>query len=353
MDYNYPLLQKVFGYFKNIPHDVNDYYLVCCQHLLEPQLKMFEYLVDFGFNPNKIIVLGKIYSTNTSILKELKDKGIKVFQPEFSGKAFDIEHKNNCNMILDLVPKDKKIVILDDGAELIMTFADNKRDVLFAVEQTSSGFRKIENKKMNFPVVNVARSETKLIQESPFIARDCFEKIKNYFQVKNIKNPSIFVVGLGPIGEAMQKILEQNDFKIQGFDVKYGHNNLIKNILNIKPDVIIGATGFPVLLKKDIEKISSLNKQLYLISVSSADREFPVADFRKDKEIHKDVVNKNVIFVNNGFPINFQGNSIEGMSADMEKTICLLSGSVIYGVTHILKNKGLVDIPIELENLIN
>jgi S-adenosylhomocysteine hydrolase len=197
MEYSYPLLQKVFEHFNKLPHEkVEDCYLVCCQHLLEPQLKMFQYLIRFGFNPEKIIVLGKVYSTNTGILKELDNLGIRTYQPEFLGTSFDKEHEKNCHVISNLIPKNNKIIILDDGGQLIISLSANK-NVIFAVEQTSSGFRKLENKKINFPVINVARSNTKLVQESPFIARLCYERIKDYLLDKNIKNPSIIVIGLG------------------------------------------------------------------------------------------------------------------------------------------------------------
>ena len=77
MDYTYPLLQKVFTHFKTHQGDVSDSYLVCCQHILEPQLKMFELLIEFGFDPKKILLLGKAYSTNKDILNELRKRGYR------------------------------------------------------------------------------------------------------------------------------------------------------------------------------------------------------------------------------------------------------------------------------------
>lgn len=219
MNYNYPLLNKIFSYYKDKKHNVENTYLVCCQHLLEPQLKMFELLIDFGFKPEKIIVLGKIYSSNTGVISEFKSKGIIVFQPTFSGISFDDEHSKNCKMVSDTLPNNAKIIILDDGAEMIKTFS-NSNNILFAVEQTSSGFRKLENVDLPFPVINVARSDTKLIQESPFIARLCFERIAEYFVKEKVIQPSILVVGLGPIGEAILEIFKQNNFTTDGFDIK-------------------------------------------------------------------------------------------------------------------------------------
>lgn len=351
MDYNYPLLNKVFSHYKNIPYEVDDVYLVCCQHLLEPQLKMFELLIDFGFYPQKIVVLGKIYSSNTGITTELASKGIKVLQPPFSGISFDDEHSKNCKMVFDSIPNDAKVVILDDGAEMIKTFS-NSRNVLFAVEQTSSGFRKLENTSTPFPVINVARSVTKLVQESPFIGRLCYERINDYIKSKNLSNPSVLIVGLGPVGEATFEIFKQNNFNITGFDTKHGHTDLLKSIHELQPDIVIGATGSSILSSDEIEQLSH-DKNLHLISVSSSDREFPVAHFRNDTDIHTDVQYKNITFVNNGFPITFKGNRLEGTPIEMEKTMCLLGGSVIDGITKKLSGEGLVNVSDEVETIIN
>ena len=179
-DYQYPRLVRVFDHYNKIPHDVGNLFLVCCQHIMEPQMRMFECLIKFGFNPRQIFVLGKAYSTNDDVLKELKGKGIQAMQPKFSGASFDEEHKKNCEGLLRLIPESAECIILDDGADLIKTFARNNRGVRSGIEQTSSGFRRLENERLPFPVINVARSVTKLIQESPLVARHLSERILNY-----------------------------------------------------------------------------------------------------------------------------------------------------------------------------
>ncbi|MEK9184945.1 MAG: hypothetical protein AAB866_02145, partial [Patescibacteria group bacterium] len=70
--------------------------------------------------------------------------------------------------------------------------------------------------------------------------------------------------------------------------------------------------------------------------------------------IHSDVNYKNFVFVNNGFPITFKGNEYESTPIEIEKTIALLMGSVLYGI-HKKKGvyRGIINIPRELENLIN
>jgi hypothetical protein len=230
-----------------------------------------------------------------------------------------------------------KCILLDDGGQLIETFINEGRNVLFAVEQTSSGFRKLESKKIPFPVINVARSETKLVKESPFIANDIYERVNLYCGKHSIKNPKILIVGLGPIGKSLQSTFRENNFEVEGFDIAHGHIKLIESIKSTNPDIIFGATGSSILIKEDIESLVS-EKKIYLISASSSDREFPVSDYRTSNQVHSDVLYKNFIFVNNGFPLSFYGLRNEIEPQGIEKTICLLMSSVLGGVTN---EKGL------------
>ena len=353
MEYEYPLLKRVSEHYKELPHKTEDVYLACCQHMLEPQLHMFEEFLAFGFDPAKIIVLGKTYSTNNEICTELKSLGIQAIQPEFSGIAFDQEHQNNCRALIDMIPDSAECIVLDDGAELIKSVVGMGKKVLFAVEQTSSGFRKLENEILPFPVLNVARSATKLVQESPLVARHACERMKDYFSAKNILTPTILIVGLGPIGEAVKELFEEDGFSVIGFDTKLGHTDLLDKISALQPDVIIGATGVSILAKEEIEQLPS-DKPIYLISMSSSDREFPVASFREGNNAsHTDIQYKNITFLNNGFPISFMGNRCELTPMESEKTICLLGGAVMYGSTTEQLKNGLIELPEELENLIN
>jgi len=353
VDYSYPLLRHVASYFKAVPHDVGETWLVCCQHLLAPQKQMFMELISFGFDPQKILVLGKTYSTNNEVLEELRALGIRATQPLFSGVAFDQEHAKNCAALMEMVPDTARCILLDDGAQLIQLAMASDKNIWFAVEQTSSGFRKLENVDLPFPVLNVARSATKLLQESPLIARHACERMKDYFQDKGLSDPTILIVGLGPVGEAVRQCFEQADLKVTGFDTKHEHSDLIKTINNLGPDVVIGATGTQILSQKEILLLPS-EKALYLISMSSSDREFEVAPFRNGTtETRMDISYKNITFVNNGFPISFKGNRYESLPIEMEKTMCLLGGAVMYGCTRNSLENGLLTLPEELEGLIN
>lgn len=352
MDYTYPILQRVFDHYNNISHNVDDFYIVGCQHLMEPQKKMLERLIEFGFDKNKILMLGKAYSSSHQIVEELKNDGIKAIQPDFSGIGFDEEHINNCKMLLKMVPEGAKVLLIDDGADLIKVFNDGKINVVFGVEQTSSGFRRLEKVKLRFPVFNVARSVTKLTQESPLVARHLCERILNYLNTKGLSKPVILIVGLGPIGEAIAEVFKEGRLPVYGFDIKYGHRGLLEKIKEIKPQAIIGATGNNIITKEELEALA-LEEKTYLVSASSSDREFPVVSFRSGEGTHDDVSYKNFVFVNNGFPFSFMGNRYELTPVEMEKTICLLGGSIMHGVANGVFGDGLNDIPKELEDIIN
>ena len=350
MNYNYPILRKVIEHYKSIDGGLDDFHLVTCQHFLEPQIEMYKGFIEIGIKPENITALGKIYSTNESVLEELKSLDIKATQPEFSGRSFDEEHRNNCKEILNSV-SDKNVVILDDGAEMISVFSENDKNIIFAVEQTSSGFRKLEGSSYNFPIINVARSKIKLTQESPLIARLCFERIMEYVKKNNIESPTFVLVGLGPIGESIREVLNENKFKVDGYD-KEDYQSIVELLNSKKPDIVIGATGTQIITGEEIKKLSQ-DHYFHFISVSSSDREFPVSNFRNHSNTHQDVVAGNVTFANNGFPITFMGNRCEQTPVEIEKTICLLFGSVAHGVKTSYDNAGLINVPESLEDLIN
>lgn len=355
MQFEYPLLEKVYSHYqKQMPTvSAGDITLVACQHLLEPQSKMFEYFVASGLKPENIRILGKVYSSNAEIISGLQNSQMNVWQPKFCGKAFDEHHQDNCIRLAKDTPTDNPVVILDDGAELIRAFRDTNHKVLFAVEQTSSGFRKLDaDAHTSFPVLNVARSETKLIQESPLVAQLCCSRILEHTAQYQLDRPSFLVVGLGPIGQAVVEQLRENGYRVVGFEQMNGDHDLPSCIEKNCPDVVIGATGFPTITQQEIEALS-LDKRLHFISVSSSDREFPVSSFRRPTNLHNDIVAEGFVFANNGFPVSFKGNLNELPPNEIEKTIALLMGSVLYGLRNDLLRPGLIDVPKELEKMVN
>lgn len=351
MDYPYPLLRKVFNYYHDKQVDISDLKLFSCQHLLSPQYEMYKLFIEFGFDPKNIIALGKVYSSNKEVVADLQSLGIKVVQPELSATSFDEQHSLNCKKVVEEISTGGKNIILDDGG--YMLYESMNKNILFGVEQTSSGFRKLENTTLSFPVLNVARSKTKLTQESPIIGRIILQRVKEYLSGLNILSPKVLIVGLGPIGNSLLKILADEGVTVSGFDIETTKDSLLTYMRMEKPDITIGATGTALFDSLDLDQLDK-DHRYHFISASSSDREFPVVPFRKDGEIHGDVIHKNFVFVNNGFPINFKGNRFESTPEEIEKTIALLMGSVMHGVAKGTGgSRGIIEVPEVLEELIN
>ena len=95
--YTYPLLEKVSQLYKQPQKAFSDVYILACQHILEPQAKMFELISEFGVPKENIFIFGKIYSTSNEVLEELLQDNFKVSRPTFNvSNSFDAEHRENC-----------------------------------------------------------------------------------------------------------------------------------------------------------------------------------------------------------------------------------------------------------------
>lgn len=355
-DYNYPRLQAVKRYFldltKNLDIPWNQVKIAASQHILEPQIKMFESFVEFGIQPLNIFVLGKIYSTNFEVLKEMNSLGLNAVQPDFNQNiSFDQQHSENCREIfLKFHDDGEQTVALDDGGYLLEIFNQQNTKIIGGVEQTSSGFRRLENLMLNFPVYNVARSKVKLEDETPVIIalghRRIHEKIKEW----RLSNPRVLIVGLGPIGDELAKVMKHNNERVFEYDLRDGKKDILELITHYEIDIVVGATGSQIISHNEIERLSEiLRKNIYFISMSSSDREFEVWKLRdlfgNSKGIHADIIYKNLTIANNGFPITFKGNRYESTPKEIEKTICLLFSGVMLTIIKRDNPNELIDIP--------
>ena len=361
-DYKYPLLEEISRHFIPKKNNFEGVYILACQHILEPQAKMFDLLLEFSIPKINIYIFGKIYSTSSEVLNELSNSGFNITQPAFDQSvSFDVEHTENCKRQLDLflsnIKTPSKVIILDDGGELLRIVNDrfdsiSKEISIVGIEQTSSGFRKLENSRIHFPIFNVARAAVKLIKESPLIAELGCNRMMDTFKQYSIAEPRILVVGLGPMGSNTLSIFKEKGYFTLGYDIAHHDKSELAHLIrdnNI--NVLVGVTGSNILDDKQLQEIKDvLDYKLFLISMSSADREFPTVYIRKNgissTEIHEDVVWDNLVLVNNGFPITFKGNRYESTPEEIERTIGLLYGSTLEAITNSeIGQIGFVDVP--------
>ncbi len=355
-NYDYPKLRNLEEFFRIElqDKDLSETVVLACQHLLVPQKEMFKSLISLGFSAQNIFLLGKIYSTNNEILKELQELGICVIQPEFNRHiSFDMQHSDNCKKLIEIADKKlkiaEKVIVLDDGGMLLTEISKTNLLNIVGVEQTSSGFRKLESSNISFSVYNVARSKIKLELETPYIINLGVKRTEEELERLNILNPNILIVGLGPIGTELQKQLQEKNYSVTVYDEIHGKQN-ISELIQKNIQVVIGTTGSQILSHDELMLLNnSLKEKILFISMSSSDREFELWQirdlFKQGKTIHENVSFGNIIIANNGFPITFKGNRFESSPSEMERTIALLFSGICLGTIEQKLEQGIIDIP--------
>lgn len=339
-----PLLDAIADTFKQKVSGISfeKIYIVACQHMLEPQIRLFKKLVEIGIPAGNIYILPKAYSANESVMQELEALGCVVFRMalRFSiNRSFDEFHHIQCthllHFVLNRVTDAEKMLILDDGGMLIQECCKNKpfmdtfKGKLFATEQTASGKNMLLNDELPILVDSVASSIEKIQIETGYIVRLCMERIREYFLEYSIsKDAHILVIGLGPIGRTVLDCLTPLGYECCCYDKKLVKLNRKLNYF----DVIIAATGSQSIKQSDLRK---LKRGCHLISVSSSDREFPAPYLRSRAKgkvrIHDTFWNEqdDIYLANGGFPITFKGNRTECMPIEMDVTKMKLFESLL------------------------
>lgn len=277
-------------------------YLVCLQHFLGTTVFMIDKLKELGVK--HIYCHDKLYSTYDQSMVDMKDRigEGNVFQlaapPKpwmyaetlkkslqtklWSKVLFDIEHTKEPPF---------KIIVLDDGGRLITSIpevlAEKYGDRIFAVEQTTAGYRLVKEGKPNFPWISVATSSIKR-NEDPFIgdlARDkVLQRINAQGFVDRTKVCVGLIGGLGNVGAKVAESLKNEGFRVYVYDTKSitsfpacfsGRCDTVIELMQ-KCAVVIGCTGLntfrDVLQKHAVSTL--ITRDIICMSTSSESIEF-------------------------------------------------------------------------------
>ncbi|KKK44772.1 hypothetical protein LCGC14_3166560, partial [marine sediment metagenome] len=277
VDLKLQLVELLISSYANV--DLSKVKIIGVQHILETTHSMFRSLYLLGLKPENIAIIGKCYSTCKEVFEEMLDDGIYV-DPSSSSycshKSYDEWFSLNIENFLtsqidDLLSgKYEKILVLDDGGKCIKAlnkFSINT-NLIVAIEQTTSGYEDIRYGCFNFPIINVARSATKLNIESPMIAQAASERLYLSLQRKGLKTNKVLIIGKGAIGNAMK-----NKFASNMEVVCYDRNQKtydqakveLSEIINQFP-LILGCTG-KISIPFDLH--SKISPGTVLASVSS------------------------------------------------------------------------------------
>lgn len=313
------------------------------QHILETTHAMFQYLYRLGLKPENVSLLGKCYSTCKEVYEEMVEDGIDVSIGSFSyahEKPFDELFVQEVQSFLSLQiahlsPESYDlIIVLDDGGKCIEFLRKHLQHKipLVAIEQTSAGYHEIRSHFLPFPVINVARSPVKLTLESPMIAEAASERLYASLKKKEVSVDKALVIGGGAIGQAIRSRLSLDmDITIYDKDPAFSDckTTHLEHLISQFP-LIIGCTG-----KTSISHHwhSLFAPQTTLVSVSSSDREFDAHHLRKQitgsSDCHKDLIIKDLLLINSGFPVNFDGDRENIAVEKIQLTIALITAGIL------------------------
>ncbi len=305
-----PLLDLLREEFRGVRLD--DVAIVSCQHILDSNFITLRYLFELGLRPERTFILGKAYSTNADVAAAMADSGINVHAHSFSfdsHEAWDdqfrryvAEFNGDALRSLEALRGVHKIILVDDGGFVIEhAHSSFGGATVTAVEWTSSGYRKLLAADVPVPIVNMARSKSKLAIESPFIAEGVAKKIEDEYSVVLESDRPALIVGAGSIGSSVRACLETR-----------GKRCVVIDLGDPRPDMeefdlVVGCTGACSL---DAGELSMLRGAV-LVSASSSDREFDAVRVRKNSErtddTHRSYSTDSYVLANAGFPINFDG----------------------------------------------
>lgn len=361
-----PLVESVCSSFKN--SSLTNICIIGAQHLLPTTLRMLVSLFERELNPKDVFLIGKCYSTDPHTYYKMIQFGMNVSESSCvfdKNEPFDIAYKKNISSFLrKIIPSIlhknyQKIIILDDGGELLTQIAfllKDKRSNILGIEQTSSGFEKIKKQEFNFPIINVARSETKLKYESPLIGDAIAQQVSMKIGKNESKKNKILIIGKGAVGAAIFNAL-QGKFKVETFDLLAARSSLLSNDIKKsfnKFDFIIGSTGKSILKPEDFV---FLKKGTCLMSASSSDREFSASELRKKYPFalscHEDFIFNNIKVVNCGFPVNFSGDVAFTDPESFQLTRALLVAAILMGVKEKIPTNGLVPLQEKIQRKIS
>ena len=354
------------------------------QHQLGNHVFQAKAFIDLGLDPKKLYWLDIPYTSNRIVRDALLDLGIPIDNfITHNMKLLDFYAIEQRSRVHDIVAKllgikPDNLLVLDDGAyflESIMCFEADFPN-LAIVEQTTRGLIKIEgnaslrHEALQVPIINVANSLPKNVLEPPFIGKAvCYALQRNLGSRYSGRHKSkCLILGYGNIGRKVsQFVWEQLGFQTENiyiFDPAYkeAHTHPFevwdRKDLNSRFDLVIGCSGRASF---DVGDFIFLNDGAVLASASSGSVELSRrkfielamhsdGDIRIDRsaldenDIHSDIPihfpNRDVTFLNGGFPVNFSGEINCIPAQYIQPTVALMVRAAIQAVE--TDQKGLV-----------
>lgn len=339
-------------------------------HFLEENVGLLTSFVRMGVNPKDILAIDKGDSTKhrKEITQTFKKLGFEVDVLDNTSVTDDILLEKGKILIKDFIEKrkDKKIVILDDGAIVsrILTLHSYENVKAF-IELTVTGLKRIKNlnvKELAYPVLNVAKSKLKRYITYKEISNTIFTRTIELLGGEKIVGRTVVQLGYGDLGETLAEryrdygarvvVIEPDALKCiqaaeRGFNTFRTFEEAIKYE---KPFLIVGASGYRSISKEVIEQ---LEDETFITSGATADLDI-FKEYEKTGYEYKEIPRygtqfiidgKHITILGNGRSVNlFDSEAIPNKSNDIFKASQLVVTDKVVNDSCNLKNKVEVDI---------
>lgn len=322
-------------------------------HLLGSTVPLADALVAAGLNTSGAVVVGTPYGTNASVREAFEDRGFSVRVPELDSVSFRKKVEEGLDAAVAEHKKNHQpIVVLDDGglvAELLHSKPKKYGSVLGAfkiVEQTTRGITAAEERDLEVPIINVARSKSKSV-EGALIGRAVPAKIEQALARvgESAAGKQVTVVGYGVIGEAIAKGLAEHDAKVTVVEASparaaeataAGFKVTTLEAALPHTRILVGATGKESI---HLSHLQALKSGSIVVSASSKQLEIDMKGLRDhakrtlipcDDPLVKlptakyQLGSKQLTVLGDGWPINFDGDVEDIPAEEIQLTRCAM-----------------------------
>jgi len=320
---------------------LSDCAVIVHTHVLPTSITLFRHLAHLAGIKN-VFLVDKSYSTVRESLNEMLRGGIEVL-PVFVEKS--VPYESSQKKAVDFMwrrfieahkkVKFKKLVIVDDGADVLLTipWQDLEGVEVVGVEQTQRGITRMNGSSIKIPpVVAVASSGIKKIVESPFIGSAVVEKLNSIGVLDG--DVIVGVIGAGSIGIAVMNALQKKGKNYIFYDISETisrNNEKLRSSVDTlvqESDIVIGTTGIDSIRGVVLDRVRG--KKVF-VSASSSDVEFrsilqqtdvPENPFGEiEVKVHDAL---KITVLNGGYPINFDRQKEWESPGNIVLTRCLL-----------------------------
>lgn len=345
-----PVLEALIHHVQQTdPTPLSGLRVVCVQHLLETTGSLLESFVRLGCRPDHIHVLGKFYSTSSTVEADLKSAGFDVVEwegPVRPGNFPDAIRRNIVRLWSraesQALGDDSQVLILDDGGRCRQHCpAAFQAGRVVGVEQTTSGLKKRHSGQW-IPTVEVAGSAAKRTLEPPAVTASVMQYVVRQLGGAGAGS-RIGVVGLGTVGEDLARRLAARGFSVNVCDknaqlrraVKEAHWCGSLQAVFASSDYILGCTGEDILAGAGW--VNAIRGEKMLASCSSEDVEFRsllkwpecIRSFDPLRPVEIKLPKGSLKILRGGFPANFTRTRNSGPVPLIQVTRGLLLAGVL------------------------